>query len=792
MSEFLELFLIRRRCAWTLSGATWADLAHRAYAAENELLPFRRYPIQELQRVHGAEQLFDTVFNYTHFHVVDRLRGVDGLEVLDVDGTEQTYYPLTVQFNMDHFSSRIELALDYRTIELGEEQAREIAGYYSRVLAAMSAEPAARHEAVCLLSDEEQHRLLVELNETTAPFSEEKGVHELFEEQVKRAPDAMALSLRKEELSYRELNLRANKLARYLRAMGVGPEVLVGIFMDRSLEMLVGLLAVLKAGGAYLPLDPEYPPERIAFMIEDSQARAVLTQNSLLNRLPETAARRICLDADSAFFSLESDENLQVRAVPDNLAYAIYTSGSTGRPKGVLVAHRGVTNMIEASGKLFEVDSDSRILQAASLSFDASVLEIFMALLGGATLYLASHDTLASGTELGQLLRDNAISTIAITPSLLDTIPEREYPALHTIVLGGEASSAATAARWSRGRRLFNAYAPTEATVYATATQCAEGEARVPPLGWPISNMQVYLLDERLQPVPIGITGEIHVGGVGLARGYLNRPRLTAEQFVPDPFSRMPGARLYKTGDLARFNASGEIEFAGRADQQVKVRGFRIELGEIETVLSQHPGVREAVVVARENDSGGKRLIAYVVAREELPPTTSEMRDYLRRTLPEYMTPSSFVVLEALPLTATGKVDRNALPEPEQARPELAQVYVAPRTAVEEVLCGIFSEVLQIEPVGVRDSFFELGGHSLLATQIASRARAAFQVELPLRRLFEAPTVEQLAAAILNDKERARVEHTAELLLKLATLSDEDAAQLLATKKHKKHKGASP
>jgi acyl carrier protein len=298
--------------------------------------------------------------------------------------------------------------------------------------------------------------------------------------------------------------------------------------------------------------------------------------------------------------------------------------------------------------------------------------------------------------------------------------------------------------------------------------------------------MQIYLLDERLQPVPIGITGEIHIGGVGLARGYLNRPRLTAEQFVPHPFSRMPGARLYKTGDLARFRADGEIEFVGRADQQVKVRGFRIELGEIETVLSQHPSVREAVVVAREHDSGGKRLIAYVVAREELPPTTSEMRDYLRRTLPEYMVPASFVVLEALPLTATGKVDRNALPEPEQVRPQLAQVYVAPRTAVEEVLCGMFSEVLQVEPVGVRDSFFELGGHSLLATQISSRVRLAFQVELPLRRLFEAPTVEGLAKAILDHcEERERVEQTAELLLKLATLSDEEAAQLLATKKHK-------
>jgi acyl-coenzyme A synthetase/AMP-(fatty) acid ligase/acyl carrier protein len=447
----------------------------------------------------------------------------------------------------------------------------------------------------------------------------------------------------------------------------------------------------------------------------------------------------------------------------------------------VLIAHRGVANMIEASIKMFEVNSGSRILQGASLSFDASVLEIFMALVGGATLYLVGRGALASGTELAQLLRDHAITTIAIPPSLLDTLPDGEYPALHTIIVGGEACSAATAARWSRGRRLFNAYAPTEATVFATTTQYVDADGRIPPLGWPISNMQVYLLDPHLRPVPIGITGEIHVGGVGLARGYLNRQRLTAERFVPNPFSRIPGARLYKTGDLARFVAAGAIEFAGRADQQVKVRGFRIELGEIETALGQHPGVRDAVVVVREDAPGGKRLIAYVVAREELTLTTSEMRDYLKMTLPEYMVPSSFVVLETLPLTATGKVDRNALPAPEQARPELTQAYVAPRTAVEEVLCRFFSEVLQIEPVGVRDSFFELGGHSLLATQISSRVRAAFQVELPLRTLFEAPTVERVAASLLNDEEqRQRVEHTAELLLKLSALSDEDAGKLLA------------
>ncbi|HYK20985.1 MAG TPA: non-ribosomal peptide synthetase, partial [Pyrinomonadaceae bacterium] len=327
----------------------------------------------------------------------------------------------------------------------------------------------------------------------------------------------------------------------------------------------------------------------------------------------------------------------------------------------------------------------------------------------------------------------------------------------------------------------LNAYAPTEATVYATAMQCEEGESRVPPIGQPISNMQVYLLDPHLQPVPAGITGEIHVGGVGVARGYLNRPALTAERFVPNPFSRVPGARLYKTGDLARFVAGEEIEFLGRVDQQVKVRGFRIELGEIENVLGQHPGVREAVVVAREDASGGKRLVAYVVAREEPPPTTSELRDHLRRTVPEYMVPSSFIVLDALPLTATGKVDRNSLPAPEQARPELGQAYVAPRTALEQVLCGVFSEVLQIEPVGVHDNFFELGGHSLLVTQVSSRVRLAFQMELPLRRLFESPTVEGLAAAILDGcEERERVERNAELLLKLSTLTDEDAAKLFA------------
>ncbi|HEX3560512.1 MAG TPA: amino acid adenylation domain-containing protein [Pyrinomonadaceae bacterium] len=762
-----------------LSGGTWADLARRASQSENELLPFRRYPIQELQRVHGAESLFDTVFNYTHFHVADRLRDVNGLEVLGVEGTEQTYYALTAQFNVDNLSSRVELALDCRTIELGEEQARGIAGLYSRVLAAMAAQPSARHEAASLLSDDERRRLLVELNDTRAPFPEDRCVHQLFEEQVERAPDAVAVRVGEDMLSYSELNRRANRLARHLRGLGVGPETVVGIFAERTLETLVGLLAVLKAGGAYLPLDPEHPSERIRFMLEDARARVILTQSRFLESLPGTAACAVCLDADLPAVSRESDENLPALATPDNLAYVVYTSGSTGQPKGVLVAHRGVMNMIAASIETFGVTSRSRVLQAASLSFDASVLEIFMALLGGATLYPVSRDVAASGTDLAAMLRECAITTMAVTPSLLDLIPDGEYPALHTVIVGGEACGAETAARWSRGRRLFNAYAPTEATVYATAARCAEAECRTPPLGRPIPNMRVYLLDSNLRPIPVGVPGEIHVGGVGLARGYLNRPGLTAERFIPDPFSRVPGARFYRTGDLARFLADGRIEFVGRTDSQVKVRGFRIELGEIETVLGRHPSVREATVVAREDAPGGKGLVAYVVAREETPTTTSEMRGYLKRSLPEYMLPAAFVVLDELPLTPTGKVDRAALPAPEQARPELAQVYVAPRTALEEVLCRIFSEVLQLERVGVRDSFFELGGHSLLATQVASRVRESLRVELPLRRLFEAPSVEGLAAILEREAERERIERTAELLLKLSALSDEEAAKLI-------------
>jgi amino acid adenylation domain-containing protein len=553
---------------------------------------------------------------------------------------------------------------------------------------------------------------------------------------------------------------------------------MVGVCMQRSPEMLVGLLGILKAGAAYLPLDPAYPKERLVFMIVDADVKVVVTQKEFKNRTPESS-RHVCLDSDWEEIEKESSSDSPARATsPDNLAYVIYTSGSTGKPKGVLIQHRGVVNVIEASIKKFAINRGSRVAQLASLNFDASVLEIFSALLSGASLLLVDSLVLMSGPELGRLLRESGATTMAIPPSLLDLVPAGDYPALRSIVVGGEACTAEIAALWSGGRLFFNAYAPTEATIYSTLMLCAEEERRKPTLGRPIQNMQVYLLDQHGQPALAGVPGELHIGGVGVARGYLNRPELTAEKFIPDAFSGKPGARLYKTGDLARFLPDNNLEFLGRTDHQVKVRGFRIELAEIETVLGEHPLVREVAVVAREDAPGDKRIAAYIVPRVGDAPAISDLRNHMKRRLPDYMLPSIFVVLESMPLTETGKIDRESLPAPEQSRPALEQSYAAPATALENIVAGIFGEVLKIERVGVCDNFFELGGHSLLATRVVSKIRQIFAIELQVRKLFEEPTVSGLASVILKN-ERARIERTAELLCEISTMSDDAVTAML-------------
>ena len=585
-------------------------------------------------------------------------------------------------------------------------------------------------------------------------------IHKLFEMQVEQSPDSVAVVFEKQEevLTYQQLNHRANQLAHYLQTIDTGPEVLVGLCVERSLLAIVGILGILKAGGAYLPLDPNYPKERLEFMLEDSQASILLTQKHLVNFLPVKKARIICLDSDwQTIIAPQSSANPNSKVTLDNLAYVIYTSGSTGKPKGVLIPHAGIGNLAQEQIRIFDVQANSRVLQFASLSFDASVSEIFMALLAGATLVLATRDTLMPGRALLKLLREQQITTVTLPPSALAVLPTEELPDLRSLIVAGEACPGELINRWaSTDRRFFNAYGPTEATVCTTIAECTPGIGK-PPIGYPIANKQVYLLDEQLKPVDIGVPGEIYIGGLGLARGYLNRPELTAEKFICQ--ENFPTTRLYKTGDLGRYLPDGSLEFLGRIDEQVKIRGHRIELGEIEAVLGQHPSVRQAAVTAREDIPGEKRLVAYVVPNSDCedsrsenllpsPKLVRELRNFLQEKLPDYMVPDRFMLLAALPITPNGKVDRKALPAPDTSRPELAQKYIPPRTPLEKSLAEIWAEVLGIELVGIEDNFLELGGQSLLAITIVSRIRDKYQVDLPMRSLFDLPTIAQLAQQI--------------------------------------------
>ncbi|MGH7825279.1 MAG: amino acid adenylation domain-containing protein, partial [Candidatus Binatia bacterium] len=584
------------------------------------------------------------------------------------------------------------------------------------------------------------------------------------------------------QLTYRELNHRANQLAHYLRKLGVGPEVLVGICMERSLEMVVSALAILKAGGAYVPLDPAYPKERLAFMLEDAQAKVLLTGQESAAGLPAHTAEVVCLDTDRAVIAREDEAN-PVRTVnADNLVYVIYTSGSTGRPKAVALSHRALANLIVWQSRHARGKETLRTLQFTSLSFDVSFQEIFTTWCSGGTLVMVPESLRRDVNSLARFIADKHINRLFLPFVQLQqlaaaiTAGNQPFLALREVITAGEQLhiTQPIVGLFSRLRdcSLHNQYGPSESHVVTAfaLTGPAKDWPPLPPIGRPIANSQIYLLDRHLQPVPTGVSGELYIGGCGLARGYLNRPDLTAEKFIPHPFSHESGQRLYNTGDLARYLADGNIEFLGRIDHQVKVRGFRIEPGEIEVTLRQHRSVREAVVIAREDDdngecgiqytngdgknpqfairnsqSTGKRLVAYVVSNHELAPGTSELRSFLKEKLPDYMVPLAFVFLDGLPLNPNGKVDHRALPAPDQSRPELENPFMAPRTSIEKTLASIWIEVFKLDRIGIHDNFFDLGGHSLLATQVISRLREALQTELPLRRLFEKPTIHGLA-----------------------------------------------
>ncbi|MBD2741475.1 non-ribosomal peptide synthetase [Coleofasciculus sp. FACHB-1120] len=626
---------------------------------------------------------------------------------------------------------------------------QRMAGHFQTLLESIVANSDRAISTLPFLTQPEQHQLLWEWNNTHTNDSPDRCLHELFEEQAERTPDAIAVVFDNQQLTYAELNTKAHQLAHHLQKLGVKPEVLVGICVERSLEMVIGLLGILKAGGAYLPLDPAYPPERLAFMLEDAQVPVLLTQKRLLNLLPSQNAQVVCLDSDWGNQQIHSQNPIPN---PSNLAYVIYTSGSTGRPKGVQISHACVVNFLISMRQKLGINQLDILLAVTSLSFDIAALEIFLPITVGSRVVVVSREIASDGAQLLTTLTDSGATIMQATPATWRMLLAAGWQGNKNlkILCGGEALPRQLAAQLLvRGDRLWNLYGPTETTIWSTIHLVESRDAI--SIGRPIANTQVYILDRSLQPVPVGVTGELYIGGKGLSRGYLNRPELTAEKFIANPFldQSEKSELLYKTGDLARYLPNGELEYLGRIDHQVKVRGFRIELGEIEAVLSQHPAVQQAVVIAREANSSDKNLLAYVVPMPaEAATTPAQLRSFLKEKLPDYMVPSAFVLLEAIPLTPNGKIDRRALPEPDTTRPELERIFVSPRTAMEEVVAGIWTQVLGLQQVGVCDRFFDLGGHSLLATQVMSRLREAFQVELPLRYLFESPTVAGLAERI--------------------------------------------
>ncbi|HZI16880.1 MAG TPA: amino acid adenylation domain-containing protein [Myxococcus sp.] len=638
-------------------------------------------------------------------------------------------------------------ALTYGTRLFDASTAERITDHLRTVLEAAVREPQRRLIELPLLSEAGQRQVLVDWNGPSVPLPDGACIQELFEAQARRTPDAEALRFGSQSLSYRALDARANQLAHALRALGVGPDDRVGLGLERSFDLVVAMLAVLKAGGAYVPLDPAYPRERLAFMLQDCGARVLLTHSHLTGLLPSFDGALLALDSEAAALARHPDTAPERTATADHLAYVIYTSGSTGVPKGVMVTHQGVPNLVHAQAAAMGIGPGTRVLQFASPAFDAVVSEVFVTLLSGATLVLATRDALRPGPGLVELLQHQRVNVVTLPPAALGVLAPEGLEQLHTLISAGEACPADVVTRWAPGRRFLNAYGPTEATVCATMAVCAP-DSGTPPIGRPLSNTHVYLLDAHLRPVPVGVPGEVYLGGVGLARGYLGRPELTAERFIPHPFSTTPGARLYRTGDRARWREDGQLDYLGRTDFQVKLRGFRIELGEVEAVLAQHPAVKQSLVLTREDRPGDKRLVAYVVGTASEPVNTEALRTALEHWLPAHMVPSAFVPLEALPLTPNGKVDRKALPVPGVSHVTAQRDTTAPRDVLEHMLAGLWEELLGLQPVGIRGNFFELGGHSLLAVQLMARIRERTGRSLPLASLFQAPTVEALASLL--------------------------------------------
>ncbi|MCB9100063.1 MAG: amino acid adenylation domain-containing protein [Anaerolineales bacterium] len=753
---FVNTLVLRTNLA---GNPTFHELLQRVRRVALEAYEYQDLPFDKLvEEVQPARNLSHSPL----FQVMFALQNMPlpGMELSDLTMTRLTDITTnTAMFDlflpmMDTPEGLVGL-LEYNTDLFDQTTISRMVGNLETLLAAVVNDSSQPITNLPILTQAERQQLLIEWNDTKLDYPQEACLHQLFEAQVEQTPNITAIVFEGQQLTYRELNERANQLAHYLQNLGVGTETLVGIYVERSIDMVVGLLGVLKAGGAYVPLDPAFPADRLAFMVADSEAKVLLTQQLLKDLLPVTDdVKTVCLDTDWELIAQESSDNLPAQSQAHNLAYVIYTSGSTGKPKGVQLEHQGVVNFLTTMRQEPGLAPDDVLLSVTTLSFDISVLEVFLPLTTGAQLVVVSRATAADGKRLAAELEQSGTTVMQATPATWRLLIESGWSGLASlkILCGGEALPRDLANQLlDRCAALWNVYGPTETTIWSTTIQVQPGENAI-SIGRPIGNTQCYVLDAELQPAPIGVPGELHIGGDGLARGYLKRPELTNEKFIADPFRDKPGARLYKTGDLVHYRPDGTIEFLGRIDHQVKIRGFRIELGEIESVLTQHPAVHMAVVTDREDVPGDRRLVGYIIPNNGDEPKVSELRRFLGETLPAYMVPSNFVIMEAFPLTPNGKVNRRALPAPEVGRPELGVTYVAPETEIEQTIADLWKEALKVENVGIHDNFFDLGGHSLLLAQVHGKLQQQLGFDLPIVRLFQYPTISTLAKFLSQER----------------------------------------